>query len=1269
MSYLDGVPCLALVDTGSQVTTVSEGFYEEYLSNCPIQQIDDILKVEGANGQEVPFLGYLQTNISFPEHTSGLHEQVDALVLVVPNTSFNKDVPVVIGTNVIRRCKDICLNLHGVNYLRTAEPDMAWRLAYRHLSWENRKSKSLASMMVKLNPEGPQEVGAMQTTTVWATINTKKLGRSAWALIEDEDSKLPQPLQVIPSLARLEMDGNLKRVPVRITNPSGKSVTLAPSIVCSIQQVTRVYGSTGEQESDCHDEFLRMLKQHSLDDEQLKKAEELMDKWRTKVFSGADEGIGCTSSVKHKINLDDNVPFKQRHRRIPPAQYDEVREHLQGLIDSGVIRESHSPWASPVVLVRKKDGSLRFCIDYRKLNTRTIKDAYALPRIEEALEAMGGCSWFSTLDLKSGYYQVEIEEKDKKKTAFTVGPLGFYEFNRMPFGLTNAPATFQRLMEHCLADMNFEKCIVYIDDVIVYSKTFDEHLERLEAVFTKLEEFGLKLKTSKCSLFRDKVKYLGHVISANGIETDPEKIEAVKTWPVPKGTDELRTFLGFTGYYRKFVPDYAKKVKPLTNLLKAMTPGKGRKSECEWAWSEKCQEAFENVRSMLSSPLVLSYPDFTKQFILNTDASLDGLGATLSQEIDGKEKVIGYASRALRKSERNYPVHKLEFLSLKWAVTEKFHDYLYGNNFIVRTDNNPLTYVNSTAKLDAAGHRWLAALANYNFEIHYRPGKKNADADALSRRPYESASVVGQESIVAICQMSAHRPPYFDVSEADEVECVEPLPTMDQETLSKLQEEDLVIGRVKEFLIKGVRPTRKALKNEEKRTQKILRLWDQLFVEEGVIYRRGGTGPQGEKVVRLLLPESLRKDALAGVHDHVGHFATERTLDLAKARFYWVGMANDVEQWVKTCERCILRRRPQPEQSAGLVNIVTTEPMELVCIDYLKLDRCKGGFEHVLVITDHFSRFAQAIPTTNQTARTTAKALFDKFVVHYGFPARIHSDQGRNFESDLIKELCKLAQVSKSRTTPYHPMGNGMCERFNRTLMHMLGTLADEEKVNWKDFVAPLVHAYNATKHSSTGVSPFYVMFGRHPRLAIDVRLGHDLNGFQSKSSYVRDLTKRLELAYKLAADNAKESSRHQKTVYDKRRPTARLLLIGDEVLVKNVTPKSKLENFWEGDIHVVVGKPNDEIPVYCVVKKDGTGRKRNLHRNLLMPLPPGGLRVQNLETEKTPAQPKSRGSQKQTRLQVQNSGTEEIPAEPTPTRPQRQRKKPRWQDCKEWEF
>ena len=401
---------------------------------------------------------------------------------------------------------------------------------------------------------------------------------------------------------------------------------------------------------------------------ELHKAKDLLGSWKH-IFSTGPTDLGFTDLIEHEIKLVDGTPFKEPYRRIPPALFEEVREHLKEMLDAGAIRESESPFSSNVVLVRKKDSALRFCIDFRKLNGRTVRDAYSLPRIEETIDTLSGSKYFSKLDLRSGYWQVGIKEADKHKTAFSVGPLGFFECNRMAFGLCNAPASFQRLMERCMGELHLRECLIYLDDIIIFSKTFDEHLVRLENVFRQLEHHCLKLKGSKCEFFQRQVQYLGHVVSDRGVLTDPDKIAALKEWQPPSNIKELRSFLGFAGYYRRFVRNYSSIVKPLNALLVGHPTNKKlkrkKKAATPWNWGPEQQTAFDCIIEKLTPPPVLAYADYTKPFVLNTDASGDGLGAVLYQEHDGKEHVIAYASRGLRASECNYPAHKLEFLALK----------------------------------------------------------------------------------------------------------------------------------------------------------------------------------------------------------------------------------------------------------------------------------------------------------------------------------------------------------------------------------------------------------------------------------------------------------------------------------------------------------------------------------------------------------------------------------------------------------------------------
>ena len=345
------------------------------------------------------------------------------------------------------------------------------------------------------------------------------------------------------------------------------------------------------------------------------------------------------------------------------------------------------------------------CVDYRMLHKRSVKDAYALPRIEEVFDVLHGAKYFSTIDMKAGYHQVEIEDHHKERTAFTVGPLGFYEYIKMPFGLSNSPATYQRLMEEVLGDYNMTICVIYLDDLIIFSSSFEEHLRHLDMVLTRLREKNLKLSPEKCYFIQERVNFLGHIVSSQGIETDPAKIEKILNWPTPSNAKELRSFIAFAGYYHRFVKDFSKITRPLSELIPG-TSKKKKKITKEWVWKDEQQKVFDNLKKkIMTQPPVLAYPDFSKEFELHTDASTIGLGAVLYQ--DGK--VIAYASRALTKSEKNYSAFKLEFLALKWAITEKFKDYLALQHFTVFTDSNPLTYVLTSAKLDATGHRWASS--------------------------------------------------------------------------------------------------------------------------------------------------------------------------------------------------------------------------------------------------------------------------------------------------------------------------------------------------------------------------------------------------------------------------------------------------------------------------------------------------------------------------------------------------------------------------------
>ena len=391
----------------------------------------------------------------------------------------------------------------------------------------------------------------------------------------------------------------------------------------------------------------------------------------------------------------------------------------------GIIRPSSSPWSSPVVLAKKKDGSLRFCVDYRRLNTATVKDAQPLPRIDDTLEALHGSRWFSTLDLQSGYWQVPLREKDKEKTAFCTGEGQLWEFEVLPFGVCNGPATFSRLMDAVLSGLAWRTCLAYLDDVIVYAPTWTTHLQRLREVFDRIREAGLKLKPSKCCLARAEVGFLGHVVSGQGILPDPDKLRAIQDIPPPTSVQALHSFLGLASYYRRFVKGFANIAAPLHHLLV-----KGAK----WEWSADCNHAFQELKHHLTRAPTVAYPDFSLPFCLYTDASNEGLGAVLSQKQDGKERIIACASRTLSTSEKNYSTTKKECLGVVWCI-KYFRPYLLSNHFEVITDHYSLKWLRTMSTESALLHRWSSELEEYDFTIKHRPGKLQGHADGLSRLP------------------------------------------------------------------------------------------------------------------------------------------------------------------------------------------------------------------------------------------------------------------------------------------------------------------------------------------------------------------------------------------------------------------------------------------------------------------------------------------------------------------------------------------------------
>lgn len=997
---------------------------------------------------------------------------------------------------------------------------------------------------------------------------------------------------------------------------SGTEKCGAKAKVTSVPQSSSKTGETKKR-------FLPAVDLSHLTGEERRLAEEmLMDECES--FAVGDE-IGDIPDLQMKILLENNDPVQKRYNTIPRSMYAEVKAHVEDLLNRGCITRSSSPYSSPVVVVRKKNGEMRLCVDYRALNEKTITDRHPLPRIQTMLDNLGGKSWFSLLDQKQAYHQGYLHEDSKHLSAF-ITPWGLYQWNRIPFGLSNAPPVFQRQMDEMLEDVRDEFASPYLDDVLVYSDAFIDHLEHNRTVLRRIREKGGKLKAEKCRMFKREVAFVGRIVNEDGYRMDLSNIEAMTLFveKPPKTIGDLRRLLGMLGQFRKHIQDFSRIAKPLFQLLVGEEDSEGQiSSKKKITLKEEHMKSIEKLVKAVTSHPILAYPDFEKPFEVHVDASETGLGAILYQDVETSTKVIKYASRTLNPAEKNYHSGKLEFLALKWAITEAFHEYLYyAGDCTVYTDNNPLTYVMTTSKLNAVGQRWVNNLANYSLKIKYRPGVVHKDADCISRWPLDieqyrelCTEEMTKEDINAV---NAEIRRTEDISikslliEESLIPCTTPRDTHQKSTpehnsqenaqdVKRMQLEDPDIKPIMECMLVGRKPTKKTQRKYSRISKLILSQWKHLLINDvGVLIRKEKENDQ------VVLPKVLKSIVYEELHNKMGHLGAERVYSLAKERFYWPMMKKEITEHItKSCE-CIINRKPSQPAYAPLQSLQSAAPMDLVCIDLLHLEQSSGGFEYILTITDHFTRFAQTYALKNKEAKTVAKVLFQDFMQRFGSPVRLLHDQGKEFENKLFYQLQQHMGITKLRTTPYHPQGNGQCERMNETMLMMLRSLSEAQKKKWKDYLNMTTHAYNCTKNSATGYSPYYLLFGIHPVLPIDLILNTERfrKGPTSHRDYVNTRKQVMKEAYEIAGKCTEKQRGWDKRRLDNRKQT-QALETGDRVLVKNTQTggPGKLRSFWEKAVYEVVECRGDNNGVIYKVKKIGeTAEKtRILHRNMLM--------------------------------------------------------------------
>ncbi|CAL9690550.1 unnamed protein product [Knipowitschia caucasica] len=1283
---LDNVPVEALWDTGAQVSLINDEWRKKHLPLSILRPLAELLSEPlvalAANGTEIPYIGWIETEFYLDCDT---HPTKTLLVPILVSSDSNVAEQPIIGFNVIEEV----VGLWDKGHLRTKH--------IQKISQTFSVSVKAARSIVKIlqTNRGNERVGTahtgkkeirlpaaqISTAYICANVGAQYAGQSV-LFVPDELSQLPEGLVIQEGLVTVTQ-GRSVYIPIYIVNANKQDLTLSPhTILGHLEEIKAVYPVTAQSpentperlDKDCgiqarvnevtsnshsHNkppQWDPPVKLDHLSPHQQQVVKQLLHE-ECHAFAYDDKDVGCIPSLNMHITLHDTTPVKKTYVSVPKPLHQEVKAYLQDLLNRGWVSESRSSYSSPIVCVRKKSGELRLCCDYRELNRKSVPDRHPIPRIQDMLDSLHGSSWFSVLDQGKAYHQGFLDPGSRPLTAF-ITPWGLYQWNRIPFGLSSAPAEFQRSMEDCLKGLRDAICQPYLDDNLVHSPSFETHLQHIRDVLQRYQTHGVKLTPHKCDVFKRQVRFLGRMVSEQGYTMDPAEIapvQALKDNP-PSTVGELSRVLGFLSYYRSYIPNFSKIAKPLYQLLTLPiaqppphVPKTGRKVSAKHKgrppprtpiiWTENHQGTLNKLTDCLTEPPILGYPDFAQPFILHCDASQEGLGAVLYQHQAGKLRVIAYGSRTLTPPEKNYHMHsgKLEFLALKWAICERFRDYLfYAPHFVVYTDNNPLTYVLTTAKLNATGYRWVGELADFNFTIRYRPGKRNADADGLSRLPLDinqymaqCTAEVKQDVIKAaadsVCfQKKSAGPENYIISE-QAISLVQdtaapPDKTLSQAEIRASQEKDSVIGPVLNYKISEFMPKGQAFKKESPDVKILLRQWNKLHVnEDGVLYRRVKGRDQ------LLLPKEHHNTVFTELHREMGHLGAERTLGLIRDRFFWPRMQNDVEHFVMHACECLKRKRPNRANRAPLTSITTTYPFELVSIDFLHLETCKHGYEYILVVMDHFTRFAEAYATKNKSAKTVVDKIFNHFALKYGFPVRIHHDMGREFENHLFAQLQKVCGLRGSHTTPYHPQGNGQVERFNRTLLSMLRTLTDSEKADWKESLAKVVHAYNCTKSDATGFTPYYLLFGRTPRLPVDILFNLPIREQQiSYEEYVQKWQSQMREAYQIASKAAQKEAFRGKHYYDQKTHGVQLYP-GNRVLLRNFKERGgpgKLRSYWEDSVYVIVAQKSPDMPVYEIKPEQG-GKSRTVHRNLLLPcdsLPVEGLdnKQQSKQKKKT---------------------------------------------------
>jgi hypothetical protein len=833
------------------------------------------------------------------------------------------------------------------------------------------------------------------------------------------------------------------------------------------------------------------------------------------IFCLPGDPLPATDLITHKIETVDEIPVQIKQYRQPPGNRDEILNQSATMLDQNIIVSSTSPYNSPLhVVPKKKDASgkekKRVVADFRQLNLKTIQDNYPLPNIEDIFDQLGKARYFSAFDLYSGFHQIKLDPSTRHKTAFST-PRGHFEFVRMPFGLKNAPPTFQRMMDRALSGLIGNGVFVYLDDIIVYGKTLEEHNANLRKLFQRLREVGLKLQPDKCEYLAPELTYLGHVITPEGIKPNPFKIKAVASFPEPTCTKQIKQFLGLASYYRKFIKDFSKIARPLNQLLcKNKT----------FNFTAECRRAFETLRDKLCSAEVLMFPDFSKPFYLTTDASDFAIGAVLEQlDSNNQRRPIAYASRALNSAEQNYSTIEKELLSIVWHV-KHFRPYLYGRKFIIRTDHQPLTWLFNLKDPSSRLMRWRIKLEEYDYTIEYVKGVLNATADALSRNPvlivrwknHISEVNSPSENAIPVYFSRKAETKFKEIRSPEDSSLVGMRISLEQLTIDSLREMleniiQLLISEEKNLLYLEY----DKLLREANLPEKSIHTLIKSVFNDPLINVELGTRP-----LQTAHTEDEKKNIIKDYHDSLqaGHQGITKTLKMILKRYYWRGIQKDVHDYIVNCPVCQISKHDRIDRTAPRTIVQTPEKRnEKIALDIVgPLPETENGNIYILTLQDCLTKLVQAYPLKDQKSESILKMLIKNYIPSFGIPKSILTDQGRNFVSELNTEFCEYFKIKHIKCTPFHPESNGSLERLHGNMKEFLK--ANSQNIRkWDETLPFFLIYYNSSEQTSTGYSPFELTFAQAPFQLTDLS---DTHG-KTYSNYLTEIQQRFDFVWNQA--------------------------------------------------------------------------------------------------------------------------------------------------------